>query len=150
MWLRFLIVFQIPPEGEVRAKVGPVFGDESFDRSGDEREALVVSWSICCMCNHHQSWRYIWRCISDWICTEFWHICDWLGWYSGWEGLGEALLKTRPWGFHSLLQFQPPCLASMLYLLSRFFLQFFPTFCTIHSNYLFLLYLINAPDYTMV
>ena len=48
-----------------------------------------------------------------------------IGWYSGWEGLGEALLKTRPWGFCSFsLPASPRC-----FIFCHFFLAFiFPPF----------------------
>ena len=39
----FVFVF-VSPEGEVRARVGPVFGGESFGRSCDERE--LCSWKM--------------------------------------------------------------------------------------------------------
>ena len=46
----YLNIWQNPPEGEVRANVGPVFGDESFERRGGDREAPVFS------CMNIQSW----------------------------------------------------------------------------------------------
>ena len=65
----------------------------------------------------------------------------------GWEKPCSKLGLEASTAFCS---FSLPALPRCFIFCHFFSCIYFSTFCTIHSNYLFLLYLINAPDYTMV
>ena len=66
----FVFVF-VSPEGEVRARVGPVFGGESFGRSCDERE--LCSWKT--KIEENVNFFYCWHAVVFFVII--WKLSKW-------------------------------------------------------------------------